>query len=153
MMLKTKNNGKDEMDLWHQHSLSYGMAHVFKCASIRNMDLLSFSEVFLKSDLFKEYFVNHTIFSQSPFYVLSLFKEELKDIDIKERSLAEEDIAYWFGFLFGEWYQEGWVDFSFLGKKELVWIYQNFDTMHTQSVRYTYEVFSEERKHFDPICR
>lgn len=150
MKIMTKKE-KDKVDLMEQWALSTNIALLFKKV-VENKDLIDFTLHFLKSDIYKQYFTNHTIFSQSPLYVLQLFKEELfennKDYDslIKKEEMYEEDIAFWFGYMLSEWQQDGKIDVASLTYEDLDWLYVNYDVLHTQDVKYVFDVFMEERR-------
>ena len=119
------------------------MAFIIEEAS-KTYDLADFFNKFAKSDFFYKCFDDETIFSQSPKYVLALFFEECKD-SIKERTMYEEDIAYWMGYLIGEWYTRHFFNPRELTFDDIEWLRDNFDTLHTQSVRYVYNLYNDER--------
>ena len=150
MKIMTKKE-KDKVDLMEQWALSTNIALLFKKV-VENKDLIDFTLHFLKSDIYKQYFTNHTIFSQSPLYVLQLFKEELfennKDYDslIKKEEMYEEDIALWFVYMLSEWQQDVKIDVASLTYEDLDWLYVNYDVLHTQDVKYVFDVFMEERR-------
>ena len=105
-----------------------------------------FTFIFLNSDLFPQYFVNHTIFSQSPFYILALLDEEMQTKGLNftvPKKYMEDDIAYWMGYLFAEWYQEYEFNPSQLTEKHFEWLFFQYDVLHTQSIKYAAEIFQE----------
>ncbi len=134
-----------------RHALCASMGMMFERV-VDQKDLIDFSLRFFKSDVYKRYPDDWTIFSQSPLYVLQLFKEELQektgksyDTLIKQNDKYEKDVAYWFGFLITDWRVEHDFDPSSLTRDNLIWLYVNYDTLHTQSCKYVYEVFQEEK--------
>lgn len=134
-----------------RHALCASMGMMFERV-VDQKDLIDFSLRFFKSDVCKRYPDDWTIFSQSPLYVLQLFKEELQektgksyDTLIKQSDKYEKDVAYWFGFLITDWRVGYDFDTSSLTRDNLIWLYINYDTLHTQSCKYVYEVFQEEK--------
>lgn len=134
-----------------RHALCASMGMMFERV-VDQKDLIDFSLRFFKSDVYKRYPDDWTIFSQSPLYVLQLFKEELQektgksyDTLIKQSDKYEKDVAYWFGFLITDWRVGYDFDTSSLTRDNLIWLYVNYDTLHTQSCKYVYEVFQEEK--------
>ena len=120
-------------------------------------DLIDFSLLFFKSDVYRRYPDDWTIFSQSPLYVLELFKEELLEKEgpsydalIRDSNRYEKDIAYWFGFLVTDWRVEYGIDPSSFTRDNLTWLYLNYETMHSQSCSYVYEIFQEEKDQVFP---
>ena len=61
-----------------RHALCASMGMMFERV-VDQKDLIDFSLRFFKSDVYKRYPDDWTIFSQSPLYVLQLFKEELQE--------------------------------------------------------------------------
>lgn len=140
-------NKKDEIDRMEQNALSTGMALIFKKAEER-YPIVEFALVFVHTELFVEYFTNHTIFSQSPGYVLQLFLEEISAKNIEISCVTEpqydEDVAYWLGYLLADWKQEYNMGMSVIKKDHLEWLYNNYSTLHTQSTRYVYNEYVSE---------
>ena len=136
---------KDEVMLLEQQALSRMMAMIFQAAA-KKYELLAFTIAFLDCPLFEDFFINHTIFSQSPLYTLELFEEKLseKNISIPPNDKNDTDIAYWMGYIFAEWYQE--FDFApnTLTAEQFFWLYENYDIFHTQSIRYVAELLIDE---------
>lgn len=137
---------KDDVDYLEQHALSMSMGMIFKFA-VRKYEFKPFVMTFLKTALFQEYYTNHTIFSQSALYVLELFQEDLDNANMELPMKNEEydaDVAYWMGYLIAEWYQEYEMNPLSFTEEQFNWLYFNYDTLHTQSVKYVAEVLLEE---------
>lgn len=139
-----------------QSGLCKSMGMMFERVA-KEKDIIDFSLYFFKSEVYERYLDDWTIFSQSPLYVLQLFKEEIEttkkstyDLFIKKNTRKEEDIAYWLGFLITDWRIDYEYDPKSLTKDNLIWLYLNYETLHTQSCKYVYEVFQEERNQIFP---
>lgn len=138
----------DHQDI--KYGLMTSIAMMFERA-VEQKDLVDFASMFFKSKVYKRFFDDWTIFSQSPLYTLELFQEELTaqginyDTDIKDSDKLETDIAYWMGYLVSNWYIEYEQDPAEITKDNLLWLWFNYDTLHTQSCKYVYEVFQEEK--------
>lgn len=122
-------------------------------------DIVKFAMLYYKSNVSKEFFHNPTIFSQSPLYVLQLFKEELAEKgmdyerDIPSPEIVDADAAYWLGYLIAYWHIVKGYDFSKLSEENCRWIFNNYDSLHTQSCEYVYDLFLEEKNNeHEPDC-
>lgn len=142
-----KINQKDKYDMIEQHSLSQSIARVFEEAE-KEYFIIDFSLIFINTELFTKYFTDYTIFSQSRKYILQLFYEEISSKNISLMNITEPqydgDVAYWLGYLLAEWKQEYIMDMSLIAKEHLKWLYDNYDVLHTQSVKYVYQEFVTE---------
>lgn len=119
-------------------ALSRKLASVFEDA-ILTYKLIPFVETFIKSDLFSHCFSDETVFSQSKKYIIELFNEELtiKQIQIPlEDARYDKDVAYWIGYILADWYQLHGLDMNVLSHEDIVWLYDGYDTFHTQDVEY-----------------
>lgn len=136
---------KDEVLLLEQHALSRMMAMLFQAAA-KKYELLTFTMTFLYCPLFKDFFANYTLFSQSPLYTLEIFEEKLskKNISLPEKDSDDTDVAYWMGYVFAEWYQEYDFEPKSYTIDQFIWMYKNYDILHTQSIRYVAELLIEE---------
>ena len=115
-------------------------------------DIVKFAMLYYKSNVSKEFFHNPTIFSQSPLYVLQLFKEELQEKgmdyekDIPSPQIIDTDAAYWLGFTIAYWHIVKNYDFSLLPEQDCQWLFDNYDSLHTQSCEYVYDLYISEQK-------
>lgn len=147
--MKIPTKKKDDLDYMEQHGLSGVLAMIFEKACQR-YNLQEFTFSFLKSNIFKEFFVNPTIFSQSPLYVITLYLEELEEKKQNIHSLQENpsvydtEVAYWIGYLLGEWYQEYCFVPEEFTLQEYKALYDGYEVLHTQSVKYVAEYLLEE---------
>lgn len=135
---------RDKYDIIEQHALSRSVARIFEEAEKR-YPLLEFSHSFINTELFRDYFSDYTVFSQSRKYVLGLYEEEFAKNSVSvprvEGTQYDGDVAYWMGYLLAEWAQEYNLNMSTVSPEHLEWLYNNFDVLHTQSVRYVYREY------------
>lgn len=114
-------------------------------------DVVKFAMLYYKSKVSKNFFHNPTIFSQSPLYVLQLFKEELAEKgmdyekDIPSPEIVDTEAAYWLGYLIAYWHIVEKYDFEKLSEEDCQWLFDNYDSLHTQSCEYVYNLYMDER--------
>ena len=48
------------------------------------------------------------------------------------------------GYIFAEWYQEFDFNPNTLTTEQFFWLYENYDILHTQSIRYVAELLIDE---------
>ena len=108
------------------------IAAIFEKAIMKKYDLLSFTKLFLESNLYSYIYDDFTIYSQAPGYALCILCEEvgddkLKSISLPDAALYDLSVAYWMGFLFAEWhYIENISGLEILCKYNLSQIYNSF---------------------------
>lgn len=142
---------KDEYDEFDRQSFPMSTALMFEKVAEKK-DIIKFAILYCKSDVFKDFFHNPTVFSQSPLYVLQLFKEELSEKgidyekDIVPCDFPDTEASYWIGYIISYWYIVFEQNPAELTKDNLLWLYMNYDTLHTQSCDYVYENYFRNRK-------
>ena len=137
-----------ELEDMERRALSRGMGLVFERAE-KKYPIIPFTMIFKDSNIYKEFFTNHTIFSQSPGYVLELWMEELEEKHINIHAIIQEnntpqydgDVAYWIGYTLATWYQKYRFDMNTLTQGQVEWLYYGYDTLHTQTMRFVYEEY------------
>lgn len=133
---------EDRAIQFHNDGLKAKFASLFEIAS-KKYDIRSFFFVIIDTPLFTDCFLSEDVYSQSPKYILELFEEQCKNKPLS-RVLFEEDIAYWVGYLSASFYLDSGFDIRTINKEQFDWLYDNYDILHTQSVKYVYQEFTEE---------
>lgn len=115
-------------------------------ASVETFDLKEFVYAFLQSDTFPACFTNLTIFSQSKYYALEILEDDSSFTCLtpkREPCVWDKEVAEWIGYLFAFWYQEYDLNPKSVSKETIEWLYDSYDVLHTQDVKYCYELYEE----------
>lgn len=131
-----------------KRELSNVLGHTFEELLRRGYNLVQCCIEFMNSDLAKEFFIDGTIFSQSYKYIASLCEESFgpRLIKLAESEIYDIDVAYWMGYLISEIIQTAEEDRYYLNAYTIQWIYDGYDTLHTQTCAYVLRLMKDEYK-------
>ena len=136
--------GDSSMNYW-ESSYCVKISMIFKKAvKLRNYDLFTFIEYFGKSEVLKElYRYNEAIISQGELYIIGLLIEEYPELKNCKKQGYDDDVAEWLGYLYGYLMIEKCSD-TFIKKIDWEYLYDRYDTLHTQSCKYVMDFIIDE---------
>ena len=112
------------------------------------LSIVDFIYEFLKSDIARTYQYDYTLYSQGDRCIAgkildALNKDNIKPVD-DDTTLADEEVAYWLGYLIMSWIYEDDCEPADLLKYDWERIYWGYDVLHTTSIKYTIEIIKED---------
>ena len=129
-----------------QHEISNVLGHTFEEMLIRHYKLIEFTTAFVMSNMSEDFFSDGTIFSQSFKYIATLFEESFGNSinKLNEAELYDKDVAFWLGYIVGEIIQTDATNKRYLNKHTIKWLYNGYETLHTQDCMYVLTLLKED---------
>lgn len=114
------------------------------------LSIVDFIYEYLKSDIAKTYQYDYTLHSQGDRCIAgkildTLNKDNIKPID-DDTTLADEEVAYWLGYLIMSWIYEDDCEPANLLKYDWQMVYYGYDVLHMQSIKNACDFIKDEYK-------
>lgn len=140
--MKSEDDKKIENFL--RHSISRVFAHVCKEIIKKEYDIVDFFDKFIESNISIRFFNDGSVFSQAYLYIMEVILEELPVIKKnKDAKLYDVPLAFWMGYIVSEYIQLGNDKDILIKNNTFKWLYDGYETLHTQSVGYVIDLILE----------
>ena len=135
---------------FYQKAIARKIGNTFRMATENEYDIVDFIDKWLSSDVSKRIWEENPIdiAQWAPYQLDSLLIElEENGISLKKSDELFPDEMYWMGYLLTYWGFDEQITGPELKQYDIVWIFNQYDTLHTTSIEYAINSIKEHHEY------